>query len=101
MPRDFTLPGLKTLESRRVLGSPAANGDGLSPADQGRQRVSPRPLKARLGRRSRRCRRGRGRRRRLLPLLLFLEGHAVALAGVAFVENDLQTVSVELFKVGI
>ena len=96
----MTLPGLETLESGRGLlqrlGSPVAFGDRLPPADQGRQGVAPRPLETRLRRRSRR-RLGRGRRRcrrRLLPvLLLLLEGDAVAVAGIALVEDDLEAVS--------
>ena len=79
-----------------MLHALGAIGDGLPPADERRQRVSPRPLEARVLRRRRRSRRGRRQRRRgrrlLVPLLL-LEGDAVAPAGVALVEDDLKAVS--------
>ena len=73
-----------------MLGTPVAFGDRLPPADQGRQGVAPLSLKSILLRRRSR-RRFRGRRLRFLTLLLLLEGHAVAAAGVALVEDDLDT----------
>ena len=89
------VPGLKTLESEgrflRRLRSPPAQGDWLPPADEWRQGGAPRPCERGGRRPRRRCRRGLGGGRGgLLVLLLFLEGRAVAPAGVALVQDDLE-----------